>query len=685
VICVGLLYGNPLHSMGKNSSSVSDWHRKQRKKELAKNKEARIKARDERVVAEKTSGEIHQEIRKLERLHKNAEQRPHNVQSKLDRLNKELKLVTEKEEQDKKQRLLTLEQQKQIQQHQPKNSYQPLENPAVSVYYHAVMNPFGAPPPGQPRIFHRRGGGTTMNLYEACTPEEQFLPPPPPPPPSRPPVQQQQQQPERYQQNDNRHPPPSPPPPPPRNDMTRYKQSATANTDSRKPKVEAAKSSSVVPTPPPPDQQKQRQTKKVIDPLQMPALPKPSAAVERSKKKKQAADIWASTEEIEYEDAVTGTGLEGVADRKNSDSNPLLQWFYRDTAAGRVQGPYSLEQMLQWVQAGFFPDTTPVSGSAEGPWKALGQAKPFRKVMMKSSAKKKDTTAQQHQHTSVVAKKGPSVQDRIAALRNETRQETHDEQEGEEDETAPSSVADRIAALRREQQQAKEQQQLDTTTTGTLDEEPGNGGNDNNRDEEKAQGVESVQSRIAALRAEQIQTEESDGGPESNRMGDTVQDRIAALRAQQDVDSGADHDSVPPPPPPPPPVNAREENVPTYPVDDDAIAPYPAVAQEAPAYPIDDADDDNDGAYNVSYPLDDAYPATGDYPMDEDVDDEYYSTAAVGEYPIDDGGGGGGGGGGDETAASLNAAAPPPKKKIKVDRAVVSLLPSHLQKRQARK
>ena len=66
-------------------------HRQQRKKEQQRNKQQRIKARDEKVVQTKTAGEIQKEIQNLKR-RKNLQP---GEKQKLQRLEKELKLVKE--------------------------------------------------------------------------------------------------------------------------------------------------------------------------------------------------------------------------------------------------------------------------------------------------------------------------------------------------------------------------------------------------------------------------------------------------------------------------------------------------------------------------------------------------------------------------------------------------------------
>ena len=175
--------------IGGGGGGVSDWHRQQRKRELAKNKTARIAARDAKVKESKSVAGIQEEIQAIERQFKVKDKEeaviPHGVKSKLDRLRKELKLV--QQAQDEANRLRESQQQQlpqHLQQQHQQPAFEPLPNPQVSVYYDPVLNPYGAPPPGQPKLYHRVGGGVTMNLNEACLPGGHPLVPPPPPPPS---------------------------------------------------------------------------------------------------------------------------------------------------------------------------------------------------------------------------------------------------------------------------------------------------------------------------------------------------------------------------------------------------------------------------------------------------------------------------------------------------------------------
>ena len=299
--------------MARSQNPIDVHRRQQRKKELQKNKTTRIQARDERVKQTKSVAEVKDAIQKLE---KRKASLSHPEKQKLDRLYKELKLT--KQAQEEKKSTQPLQQQKQ----QPLTE---LDDPRKSVYWDEMLNPYGAPPPGKPRLYHRRGGGVTMDMTEAIVPGEEGEivragVPPPQPPPRRDESQSYQQNrvsshhEQQQQQKHNRVPPPPPrqaPPPPP---------------------------------PPPPLPAKEEATK--TSTTSVPSLPPPSKAVKRlaKKRRKLDADIWASTEEVEYHKKHDQMDLEGT-------TNAEVLWWYRDSS-NQVQGPFSSLQMQSWYQAG---------------------------------------------------------------------------------------------------------------------------------------------------------------------------------------------------------------------------------------------------------------------------------------------------------------------------------------------
>jgi hypothetical protein len=615
--------------MGKDGGGVTDWHKQQHKKQLIKNKEARIAARDERVVQEKTVSDIQDEIKKLKKQFKNEEQRPHHIQSKLDRLHKELKLVTAKEEEDKQQHVVRLQQQKDAQKYESKDKYIPLDRPEVSIYFDPVMNPYGAPPPGQPRLYYRRGGGTTTNLSESCSPQEQFLPPPPQPPPPPPP--RQSTQPIMNDRTDN--------PSPYRQDS--YRKSNQPKIVSRTNKISSnnAANEEGIPCP---------LNKKVVsvDPTQLPDLPKPSAAVIRSKSNKLTSDIWASEEEIAYEENVSSISLEGVATALSISHNI---WYYKDML-GSIQGPYSSEQMQQWNQAGYFPLTTLVSGSnSTGHWRPLNDFKQL-KTHRNSIAPNMDKVPKDMSLT--------SIQHRIAALREDQLLEKEID-----DEKAPLgdiavndslSVQSRIAAIKANHQSYELV-----------------------RDD--------VQKRIAALKAHQTvasidhKVSEAIEHISVDRTDESISEQIRNVPSENQHDVVAVHrseefhgcDKNPSLPLPPAPLKGAMslEDVYHYSIDHD-VAPYP-IDQDVNSEENWGSEDVNRQYHDseeaeheiLINTMDDSdIPVTGDY--SHEVEEFQLRGSEANESDIYD-----------------NADFKKPKKRVKVDNAIVALVPASIRKR----
>jgi len=141
------------------------------------------------------------------------------------------------------------------------------------------------------------------------------------------------------------------------------------------------------------------------------------------------------------------------------------------------------------------------------------------------------------------------------------------------------------------------------------------------------------------------------------------------------------------PPPPRYPTNGEQMGAVPYLVDNDVMGP-------SPPYPIDDQDmgatpyqvtdsGETPPSYPVDhpYPVDDAYPADVAYPVDDaypadeayPADDAYPADVAypvTDAYPTDE-----------QQPYPMDAIEQPAKKKIKVDKEVVAMLPSHLRKR----
>lgn len=581
--------------------------RKERKKQLEKNKKARIQARDETVKQTKTLSEVTKAIKELEtkkdRQHGNLDS---NDTRKLERLQKELKLVKEaKEERAKAAAAAGTSTWKPTQTNKPLTE---LDNPAKSVYYDALLNPYGAPPRGKPRLYHKRGGGTTMDIRQAVVPgqeedeeeeepppqqeEIQSIEPPRPPPRSAPPRRTVEAPPLRREQSAP--PPPPPPPPPPLPPME----------------------SSIPPPPRPPPLPKEPV------PIVPPSLPAPSKAVQRGKRKRKNmadADIWASTEEVEYERTKNQLDLElGTTTTNTITSIKVDEWYYQDSSQN-VQGPFVTQQMQQWQQAGFFPPTTLVRNGSSGDYV------PMKNVKWSALGPKQ------------TAPPPSDVDQRIAALRAAEKQH-------EPEPPAEASAEDRIAALRQERLQGEPQQQQDVDV--------------------------SVEDRIAALRQERLAEQQPEAAQPS--------ENAITVETVDEEEENAEEGGVGPQFP-----MSHVENEPGASMGPqlpagDAPAPYPVDDnfEEPPAYYPLPKDLDDDAAVapyptDMEYPISDEYPVSDGYPVGEAGEDGY--PAVVGPYPVDDSQ--------VPPGAMENGTSEPPKAVYQGDKEVVGFVPTNLRKR----
>ncbi|KAL9181405.1 hypothetical protein ACHAXT_010210 [Thalassiosira profunda] len=336
------------------------YRRQQRKKELKKNKTSRIKARDAKVAATRSLDEVKAEIRQLERKRDRNESKTGidaAETKKLERLQKELRIVSaESAKRAEQAQIAQIERDKELIAAQKtvagvqklnESKYSLLERYA-SVYWDEQMNPFGAPEPGKPKLYWAddEGKTTTMDARRAVVPtkrrkkfeadggkephgggtmhvakrsrwdvrgdggNQQMImhppgappgfPPqgsafPPPPPPMMPPTQMGFPPPPPLPPShltNGAAPPPPPPPPPP-----------------------VPPPPAVPPPPPLPPKDKS----------QPPALPAPSKAVIRAAKRSTGkrnalVDIWASAEEVEFDQTLGGS--QGTAEQQQQPYVP---------------------------------------------------------------------------------------------------------------------------------------------------------------------------------------------------------------------------------------------------------------------------------------------------------------------------------------------------------------------------
>lgn len=619
--------------------NVTDWHRRQRKKELQKNKASRIAARDERVVQVKTESSISEEIRKLERQYKTIETRPHAIQSKLDRLQKELKLVRASVVGGE-----TPQGAGQGTHSTGISTFQPLANPAVSVYYDPVLNPFGEPPPGRPKLFHRRGGGVTPYLEAACTLGEQFatIPPPPPLPPqvhSQPAPSSNGMRSENVSRKQSQ--------------LQQGQQKQQQSTTPRGDHFDSTKSSLGQ------HYCSHQQSNQgyacgvplVNAPHNLPALPPPSNAVGRLKKRKLDVDIWASTEEIQYEENVGMGALEGVVSTIQEESGVIRQWWYRDTS-DQVQGPYPTEQIIQWIKAGYFTDTTLLRPSTDVPWKPSRKLQTLASLLSSSSPTTSEKITHEVDDPATATKSTKSsLQDRIAASREERLDALKlvDEEkkeaaigtngrEGESQGTVNLSGDDPVDAgcietnpvatnrrpgvefgVAAEEVISFEYQELDNDTSNIMYD-------DHivcrNEDDDVDEDANSVQRRIAVLRQARINSElDMDVANHPRHSSDDSFDRSRSYECMAGPDQETERSMTANHPIEYP---NTADSVPPYPVDEQSFGvPYPVDTDEPPAYPLDAVGED------LAYPVKNAYssfelgaiddfPVTGDYPIEEE-------------------------------------------------------------------
>jgi hypothetical protein len=345
-------------------------------------------------------------------------------------------------------------------------------------------------------------------------------------------------------------------------------------------------------------------------------LPPPSQSVRRGRARLDA-DIWATSDEIDYHQAadLSLEGVDTVMPEQQKKTSSFTEWWYQDRM-GQVQGPFAHEQMLGWMGAGFFTTTVRARPRTDAPWKPVLHYAVFRKILQ--GEKKEDAKVE----------KEVSVQDRMAALRQEEPQEM--------------SVADRIAALRGDAPEPVP---------------------------EPTQEM-SVADRIAALRGEAPENAPADDDFDEDMLPppppplESSHYMPSYDMADEEVNEAVG-EMLPPPPPPPPSAGSHLDEPAPYDIDISVDGmpppPPPPLASEPydlPAYTIDDIspyDTDHavgDYPVDMSYPVEDDTPVTDGYPM-------------VDSYPT----------------TGPHPEAPPPPKRIKVDREVVSFLPSNLQKR----
>jgi hypothetical protein len=664
--------------MARNSKNpIQEHHRKQRQKQNQKNKQQRSKARDEKVVQTKSVTSVKEEIRVLERKKENNPVLQPGEEQKLQRLRKELKLVQEAAAaaDATNNRISTTTSQQQQQQ----QFLTELDDPRKSVHYDERFNPYGAPPPGKPRLYHQRGGGVTMDIRMAIVPgqevvENELKPPPPPPPPKRP------TPPSFISENQFTKMPPLtgkgtdqasqdciqiqtldsvPPPPLPQTTTLRLRNQTLDKKDctSIEDHKDDATGQRVTTTIATKGQTLSNNTNGVIP---IPSLPSASQAVQRVLKRRRkqkdttstntiTIDIWASQEEVEYERSVNQIDVEADdwgnnnssssqqrKKRKKTKSIVPLEYYYQDQN-GQVQGPFAKDQMRGWIEAGYFPlDSTLVKTSRNESWVSLREVPSLQL----------DPLTKHHN----ISVDSCSIQDRIAALKEGL-------QSGCSLSSQHSTIEDRIASLKRPDRPAREDDNNSKTTTTTTTKQ------EEQRDNVTSDVAGNKNQAVAAATTTPLpmENEERHVVDADSNVGMAM---TAALYSVAPYTTNQQyHDKIE--------VVTKYFPLAPYPMGDDtAISDYPVdeTGDTMAAYPIDESYPADD---HVAYPVTDTYhqveeePGGVDYgsPPPQQQEQEVEDVVA---YPPGEG----------STVVEHQK-----KKSIKVDSQVVAFLPSHLQKK----
>ena len=670
--------------MAKSSNPLDEYKRKQRKKEKLKNKTKRISERDAKVAETASLSSVQSEIQKLTKTQEHQNGHLDNKDTrKLERLRKELKIVQAAEEERKKKReeLAKLEWEETKKRMKTKEGVDELNQnkfrkAKASIYYDPIMNPFGAPPPGQPMLYHSRGGGKTMDLDAAFVPydlrdesddksvdldikeniqndsngqsmgqqernlevkveahteteieieteRERIISQQPLPPCHPQHFSRNVYQPPRDSKPPPPPPPPRAPPPPPR----------------APPPLPLS-----IPPPPPPKESCP------------PTLPEASDCVKRlqrqkgnkSKKSSAMADIWASQDEIKYEG-----GLEGAIDLngnlQDGHSSSSKQKFHKKRKVERedVYDPlcpadqgyseYRSKDQIQRstrsqkktkVQEDGVGNATKIKEKARCQWYYIDQSGttqgPFQSEQMigwsQAGFFPNEIMVRNGQNGDFaemgvvdLSTGGLKKEVRIAML----KQSIHDQKQSIQ-ERPLESIEDRIAALKQivVERPVESVEDRIAALKETMQERP----------------PESIEDRIAALKNDKAE-HQSDGGEEAKvEMPTAAKGTEAYISVDDEVEPPSypaeDAPSYPvlggdgPPSYPAYPVDGNDE-VPAYSVDrDDEVPAYPLDANiEPPSYPVGGNDE------VVAYPIDEN-DETPSYPVDEND--------GVPAYPIDD-------------------------------------------------
>lgn len=369
----------------------------------------------------------------------------------------------------------------------------------------------------------------------------------------------------------------------------------------------------------------------------------------RNKKRKLAADIWASNEEVEYELRHNNLDLEEGVDKSKNHNNSTKQksttneYFYIDSFHA-LQGPFMAHQMQQWHESGYFPPQTQVRYN-DGPFQSIATVhfgdeyrvemdSPQSRIEQLRRAHHRMTDRDKDQVLTPIHAPGQEVDGQEAAAENVD----HEDYQFDDD------IQARINALRQEH----------TETSETMHNELKNGDiqdfakdSDKLCDETKDRQVELQQKQHADTqpRKGQVETFDLEKGNHLSYSPELGFADVKEFRESAVYQVGGFIE------PPTYPLEGLAEP-PAYPVED---------FQELPAYPFEDCQEP------AAYPVDN-FQESLDYPVEGFQEPP--------QYQVED----------DEAPdVDISQAALHPSTSLSkvgsVDNEIIGLVPSHLQKK----
>ena len=445
------------------ANPVEEHRKSERKKELKKNKKNRLKQHNAKLLQSGNLSALKSEIRALENFKNSTNNGKLDPikQRKLDKLQKDYKVLLAHVKQNPNAAT------KNATNNSASDTERTLKYPMLSVYYDAKFNPYGAAPPGKPMMFRYVNGSTTRNIQEAMryAADVGWI------------VLSEEERKVLYgdfiEKDKDK-------------DENKVEGSDSgSDTDEDQISYERKKQFEL-------ERQRREKERKRVEEAKFKKDRGPSESALRTARQLKVSvasvDIWGNEEE-EEDGFLVGKDGEDVTKNEyvpvprfkkrkklesgggdanldptakhytqyrkvqsssgtqaSSSSTPLPiptselvdEWYYK--AMGSVNGPYSSQMMLDWSNAGYFPDDTPLRNSSMGDFLPFSRYKAeFLNVVRASSTteekrinvqdemKEKDQQQQQQQQQHDLMEQGESgVRARIAALKQINAQEQHE-------------------------------------------------------------------------------------------------------------------------------------------------------------------------------------------------------------------------------------------------------------------